>query len=122
MKENKKHKKNDVDPALLISGKKLKDMDYTVSELAEILNVTPRYIREYLIKRKGAPTNKIGSEKGLVYINGKALYEWGVAFHNAHEAELDKNKLKDGEFNCFHCRQHVRPDSYEIELVKPGVS
>ena len=32
------YKINDVDPALLISGKKLKDMDYTVRELSEILN------------------------------------------------------------------------------------
>ena len=116
------YKINDVDPALLISGKKLKDMDYTVRELSEILKLNPRYIREYLIKRKGAPTNKIGNEKGTVYINGKALYEWAVEFHEAHMAELEKNKLKSGEFNCFRCRKHVHPDSFEVERTKPGVS
>lgn len=122
MREHKKYTKNDIAPALLISGKKLKNMDYTVNELAEILKLKPRYIREYLVKRKGAPTNKVGSEKGTVYINGKSLYEWAVAFHEAHMAELEKNKLKNGEFTCFRCRKHVRPDTYEIEKTKPGVS
>lgn len=121
MSKQKKFRINDIDPSLLIVGKKLKDMDYSVNELAEILNLKPRYIREYLIKRKGAPTNKVGSEKGLVYINGKALYNWAVKFHEEHEEKLNATRLKPGEFVCFHCHKHVIPDSYTTESSKLGV-
>lgn len=49
--KNKRRRMEDVNPNLLFCGKKLKDMNYSVAELAAILDVKPRYIRDYLVNR-----------------------------------------------------------------------
>ena len=72
--KSKAIRKEDVNPNLLSYGKKLKDMNYTVQELSEILGVKSRYIREYLIKRKGAPVEPKQNSNGKVFINGKKLF------------------------------------------------
>ena len=96
--KSKSIRKEDVNPNLLIYGKLLKDMNYTVSELAEILDVKPRYIREYLIGRKGAPVQPKTKLKGQVFINGRELYEWAVEFHQQKLEKKAENALKQNEF------------------------
>ena len=86
-----KRLEEDVHPNLLSKGKKLLDMYYTVQELSEILDLKPRYIREYLIGRKGAPQKEKTNIKGRVYVNGKELYEWADKFHNEKLARQRSN-------------------------------
>ena len=119
--KSKTIRKEDVNPNLLIYGKRLKDMNYTVSELAEILRVKPRYIREYLIARKGAPVQPKSKLKGQVFINGQELYEWAVEFHQQKLEKKAENALKDNEFLCCRCRKHVVPDHFSIEVSASGI-
>ena len=116
-----KRLENDVHPNLLTKGVKLLDMYYTVDELADILELKPRYIREYLVKRKGAPVKEKTNKKDRVYINGRALYEWAVAFHNAKLERQKANPLSDEEFLCCRCRKHVIPDVYTVTTAASGV-
>ena len=116
-----KRLEEDVHPNILSKGKKLLDMYYTVQELAEILDLKPRYIREYLIGRKGAPKKEKTNTKGRVYINGKELYEWADEFHNEKLARQKSNPLADDEFLCCKCQQHVVPENYTISITANGV-
>ncbi len=118
--KSKAIRKEDVNPNLLSYGKKLKDMNYTVQELSEILGVKPRYIREYLIKRKGAPVEPKQNSNGKVFINGKKLYEWAVEFHQRKLDKKARNALKENEFLCCHCQKHVIPVSFTVEISASG--
>lgn len=118
--KSKSIRKEDVNPNLLIYGKRLKDMNYTVQELSEILGVKPRYIREYLIGRKGAPAQPKANLKGQVFINGKELYEWAVEFHKKKLEKKEKNALKENEFLCCHCQKHVVPEAFSVEMSGSG--
>lgn len=122
-KQLKKQKRleNDVHPNLLQRGMKLLNMYYSVHELAEILDLTPRYIREYLIKRKGAPVKEKTNIKERVYINGKELYEWAVDFHQEKLFRQKSNPLTDNEFLCCRCQKHVVPSEYTITTSASGV-
>ena len=119
--KSKTIRKEDVNPNLLIYGKRLKDMNYTVQELSEILGVSQRYIREYLIMRKGAPVQPKANLKGKVYVNGRQLYEWVVEFHQKKLEKKAENALKENEFLCCRCRGHVIPDHFTIEISASGV-
>ena len=116
-----KRLEEDVHPNLLSKGKKLLDMYYTVQELSEILDLKPRYIREYLIGRKGAPQKEKTNIKGRVYVNGKELYEWADKFHNEKLARQRSNPLADDEFLCCRCQKHVVPENYTVTITKSGV-
>ena len=120
--KSKTRRIEDVNPNVLLKGKKLKDMNYTVRELSEILDVSERYIREYLIMRKGAPVQPKANLKGKVYINGKQLYEWAVEFHQKKLDKKAENALKENEFLCCRCCKHVVPESYTIEISASGIS
>ena len=120
--KSKTIRKEDVNPNVLIYGKRLKDMNYTVHELSEILGVKPRYIREYLIARKGAPVQPKTKLKGQVFINGRQLYEWAVEFHQQKLEKKAENALKENEFLCCRCRKHVVPDHFSIEVSASGIS
>ena len=116
-----KRLEEDVHPNLLSRGKKLLDMYYTVQELAETLDLNPRYIREYLVGRKGAPQKEKVNLKGRVFINGKELYEWANRFHNENLARQKSNPLSDDEFLCCKCQRHVVPENYTLTITKSGV-
>ena len=116
-----KRLEEDVHPNLLSKGKKLLDMYYTVQELAETLDLNPRYIREYLVGRKGAPQKEKVKPKDRVFINGKELYEWANRFHNEKLARQKSNPLSDDEFLCCKCQRHVVPENYTLTITKSGV-
>ena len=119
--KNKRRRMEDVNPNLLFCGKKLKDMNYSVAELAAILDVKPRYIRDYLVNRKGAPIQPRDNIREKAFINGKELYEWAVRFHQKNLDRKTNNALQENEFLCCHCHKHVVPDHFTVEITGPGI-
>ena len=117
----KRSRIEDVNPNLLLRGQKLKDMNYTVEELAGILDIKPRYIRNYLVNRKGAPIQPRINNKQKIYINGRELYEWAIKFHQKKLEQKTNNALKEKEFLCCHCHKHVIPDHFTVGITGPGI-
>ena len=97
---------NTIDPKLITAGKKLRNIDYTVNQLADKLNLSPRYIRRALIQLRKAPHRK--DKSGHILINGKEIYEWALSYREAErQRKEEKGPLGDDEFYCVKCRKRV---------------
>ena len=95
-----------IDRRILLHGKKLLNVNYSVRQITEKLGLDPRYIRRALIAKHGAPHFR--DSKGHILINGKELYEWAQKY--VKEQENHKNKrppMEKNEFYCVTCRKRV---------------
>ena len=86
---------------------RLLDMAYTTGEIAEELGVTPKYIRDTLIRKMGAPYRY--DESGRLWLDGLQIREWiGKAFDpKKRSVKLDRN-----EFFCVKCREKRESDQF----------
>lgn len=95
-----------IDRRILLHGEKLLNVNYTVPQIAEKLDLNPRYIRRALIAKHGAP--HIRDSKGHIYINGEKLYEWAQIFVKDQEKrKLERPPMEKDEFYCVICRKRV---------------
>lgn len=86
---------------------RLLDMEYTTNELAEELGVTPKYVRDTMIAKHGAPFKQ--DKKGRVWLEGIKIRDW---IEEAYNPNKNKVKLDENEFYCVKCREKRLTDHY----------
>ncbi len=95
-----------IDRRILLHGEKLMNVNYTVAQITEKLDLNPRYIRRALIAKRGAP--HIRDSKGHIFINGKKLYEWAQKYVKDQEnRKMERPPMEKDEFYCVICRKRV---------------
>lgn len=95
-----------IDRRILLHGEKLLNVTYTVSQIAEKLDLNPRYIRRALIAKHGAP--HVRDSKGHIFINGEKLYRWAQKYLQEQENRKHESPpMKKDEFYCVTCRKRV---------------
>ena len=96
---------------------KLLNMEYTTGELAEVLGTTPKYIRQSLIIKRGAPART--DKSGRVWINGFEFKKW-LDEDLYPKTKKETTPLADNEFYCIKCREHRITNSYVIDVNRRG--
>ncbi len=79
---------------------RLLDMSYTTGEMARELGVTPKYIRDTMIRKMGAPYRY--DKKGRLWLDGLNMREWIGKALNPQKKSV---KLNKNEFYCVKCRE-----------------
>lgn len=90
----------------------LLDMLYSVSELAEELDVSHDVVYKQFIPA-GLPHTKDGA--GRIWIHGPAAATWIL-----DQKRKVKQTLSQDEFLCMHCRQAVSPDPATLTKTQTG--
>ena len=86
---------------------RLLDMEYTTGELASELGVSPKYVRDTMIAKYGAPYRQ--DKKGRIWLEGLKVKEWMEA---AYDPKKNKVSLAGNEFYCVKCRGKRVSDQY----------
>lgn len=92
---------------------KLLDMDYKITELADELGVTARYMRIDMIQKRGFPCWHDSTKH--IWCNGKIAREWiENNFEPKNHRNSSKNPMAENEFYCVKCRARVECNSYTV--------
>ena len=92
---------------------RLLDMAYTTGEIANELGVTPKYIRDTMIRKMGAPYRC--DKSGRLWLDGMKVKLWIEKELNPAKRAV---KLTESEFYCVKCRQKRSVDSYVMKKSK----
>ena len=79
---------------------RLLNMPYTTGEMAKELGVTPKYIRDTMIRKMGAPHRY--DDEGRLWLDGLNMREW---IEKALDPQKKSVKLNKNEFYCVKCRE-----------------
>lgn len=95
-----------IDRRILLHGEKLMNVNYSVTQIAKILDLNPRYIRRALIAKYGAP--HIRDSKEHIFINGEKLYVWAKKYvRDQEKRKMERPPIGNDEFYCVKCRKRV---------------
>ena len=96
---------------------RLLDMKYKLSELANELDVSEKYVRKSLVYTRGMPCHY--DNTGHIWFYGNEVKQW---LANAYEAKYKKSvtPLKENEFYCVNCHTQQEIDNYTIETNSRG--
>ena len=92
---------------------RLLDMAYTTGEMADELGVTPKYIRDTMVRKMGAPYRC--DKEGRLWLDGLKIREW---IEKEFDPKKKSVKLESDEFYCVRCREKRKSDDYVMKHSK----